>query len=69
MINVGSTSCGGKVLLTNSKTSIAKIALLKPVCTCLEEKVAISWKISNSWRLIGWGNIKSGRVLYSGNLE
>ena len=35
MINVGSTSCGGKVLSTNSKTSTAKIALLKPVFTCL----------------------------------
>jgi translation initiation factor 2 subunit 3 len=66
MINVGSTSCGGRVISTNSKTSTAKISLLKPVCTCLDEKVAISRKIANNWRLIGWGNIKNGRILFSG---
>ena len=65
MINVGSTSCGGRVLLTNSKLSTAKIALLKPVCTELGEKVAISRKIANNWRLIGWGTIKEGKILYS----
>lgn len=63
MINVGSTSCGGKVLATNSKLSTAKIVLLKPVCTRLDEKVAISRKIANNWRLIGWGTIKGGKVL------
>ena len=64
MINVGSTSCGGKVVTTNSKLSTAKIVLLKPVCTSFEEKIAISRKIANNWRLIGWGTIKGGKVLY-----
>lgn len=67
LINVGSISCGGRVLNTLKKKSKATIALLKPVCTKIGEKIAISRKISKNWRLIGWGNIKSGNVIYSDN--
>ncbi len=69
MINVGSTSCGGRVISTVSKTSVAKIALLTPVCTKVGEKIALSRKIQKNWRLIGWGNIKAGKVIYSNNKE
>ena len=65
LINVGSTSCGGRVMSTINKLKTAKISLFKPVCTEINEKVALSRKISKHWRLIGWGNIKSGRVVYS----
>lgn len=67
LVNVGSTSCGGRVLATNSKHATVNIALLKPVCTIIGEKIALSRKVSKNWRLIGWGNIKEGKVLYSDN--
>lgn len=69
LVNVGSTSCGGRVLSTNSKHALVKIALLKPVCTIIGEKIALSRKVSKNWRLIGWGNIKEGRILYSTNSQ
>ena len=64
LVSIGSTSSGGKVISSNIKNN-AKISLLKPVCSSLEEKVALSRKINNNWRLIGWGNIKNGRIIYS----
>jgi translation initiation factor 2 subunit 3 len=63
MINVGSTGCGGKVIYANQSNRTSKIVLLKPVCTSPGEKVAISRKFMNHWRLIGWGTIKSGKVI------
>lgn len=63
LVNVGSTSCGAKVIATNSKEGKITIVLLKPVCTALNEKVALSRKIGKNWRLIGWGEILSGEKL------
>ena len=63
LVNVGSTSCGGRVLSTNTKHSTVTIGLLNPVCTIIGEKIALSRKISKNWRLIGWGNIKEGKVI------
>lgn len=66
LVNVGSTSSGGRVLstVTTTASSIVKIALYNPVCTTIGEKIAMSRKISNSWRLIGWGNIIGGKKIY-----
>lgn len=55
MVNIGSTSTGGRVV--NVKNETAQIALTKPVCTQEGEKIALSRRISNHWRLIGWGQI------------
>jgi translation initiation factor 2 subunit 3 len=63
LVNVGSTSCGAKVISTNSKLGQITIVLLKPVCTGLNEKVALSRKIGKNWRLIGWGEIINGKKL------
>ena len=63
MINVGSTGCGCKVTYVNQTKKITKVILLKPVCCSSGEKVAISRKFMSNWRLIGWGNIKSGKVI------
>lgn len=63
MINVGSTGCGGKVTSINQATKTTKIKLIRPVCTSPGEKVTISRKFMNNWRLIGWGTIKSGKVI------
>ena len=66
MVNIGSTSTGGKVLnvkavLPNMKMpdtqDLAKIALTQPACTEIGEKIALSRRIDKHWRLIGWGKI------------
>ena len=61
MVNIGSLSTGGKV--TGVKQELAKILLNHPVCTEIHEKIALSRKIDNHWRLIGWGEINSGKKI------
>lgn len=63
LVNVGSTSTGAKVMSINSRDENMKIVLLKPVCSSPDEKVALSRKIGKTWRLIGWGQVISGKVL------
>ena len=58
LFNIGSTSTGGRVLTV--KADLAKIILTTPACTEVGEKIAISRRIDNHWRLIGWGKIKRG---------
>ena len=67
MVNIGSTSTGGKVLsviavypfkfLYLMKQDLAKISLTQPACTEIGEKIALSRRIDKHWRLIGWGKI------------
>ena len=61
MVNVGSTSTGGRVI--GVRTSRAKIELTKPVCCHIGEKVALSRRVDKHWRLIGWGEITNGQTL------
>ncbi|KAI6653201.1 hypothetical protein LOD99_3726 [Oopsacas minuta] len=61
MVNIGSLSTGGKV--TGVRQELAKILLNLPVCTEVHEKIALSRKIDNHWRLIGWGEINSGKKI------
>ncbi|KAE9389858.1 hypothetical protein BT96DRAFT_1024876 [Gymnopus androsaceus JB14] len=61
LINIGSTSTGGRVL--NVKADMAKIQLTSPACTEVGEKVALSHRIENHWRLVGWGSVQRGTVL------
>jgi translation initiation factor 2 subunit 3 len=58
LVNIGSTSTGGKVL--SVKADMAKISLMQPVCTQPEEKIALSRRVDKHWRLIGWGQIRRG---------
>eukprot|EP00357_Protocruzia_adherens_P005964 CAMPEP_0115035580 /NCGR_PEP_ID=MMETSP0216-20121206/41540_1 /TAXON_ID=223996 /ORGANISM="Protocruzia adherens, Strain Boccale" /LENGTH=487 /DNA_ID=CAMNT_0002415101 /DNA_START=146 /DNA_END=1609 /DNA_ORIENTATION=- len=60
MVNVGSTSAGGRVL--GVKSELAKLQLTTPVCTSEGEKIALSRRVEKRWRLIGWGMIKKGTV-------
>ncbi|KAL9648376.1 hypothetical protein ABK040_010539 [Willaertia magna] len=55
MINIGSTSTGGKIVAV--KADLAKIVLTQPVCTQVGEKLALSRRVEKHWRLIGWGTI------------
>ena len=61
MVNIGSTSTGGRVLSVKKDSS--KILLNMPACTEIGEKIALSRRIDNHWRLIGWGEIKAGKTL------
>jgi len=60
MLNIGSLSCGGRVLTVKSDTNRARVGLSQSVCTQVGEKVAISRRINRAWRLIGWGEIRKG---------
>jgi translation initiation factor 2 subunit 3 len=56
MINVGSQSLAGTVV--NVKKDTVRIEFAKPVCANLGEKIAMSRRVDNNFRLIGWGEIK-----------
>ena len=58
MINIGSTSLGGKILSVTSDR--VRIQFMNPVCANEGEKIAMSRKIDRNFRLIGWGEIKKG---------
>ena len=58
LINIGSTSLGGKVLTISSDK--VRIQFMNPVCANEGEKIAMSRKIDRNFRLIGWGEIKKG---------
>ncbi|KAF9575063.1 hypothetical protein EC968_004560 [Mortierella alpina] len=58
MVNIGSTSTGGRVIQV--KNDIAKIALTGLACSEAGANVALSRRIANHWRLIGWGKITRG---------
>lgn len=51
MVNIGSTSEGGRVV--SVKADLAKILLNTPAATEIGEKVALSRRIDKHWRLIG----------------
>jgi len=61
MVNIGSTSTGGKVI--SVKADLAKIVLTSPACTEIGEKIALSRRIENHWRLVGWGSVQSGTTI------
>ena len=61
MINVGTTSTGSTVLKINSEKQVIRVELTKSVCTTIGDQVAISRRISNKFRLIGWGKITGGK--------
>jgi len=58
MVNVGPLSVGGRVVRV--KKDAAKLSLTRPVCTQEGAKVALSRRIDQLWRLVGWGQITKG---------
>lgn len=48
MVNIGSTSTGGRILAV--KSDLAKIVLTTPVCTQEGEKIALSRRVEKHWR-------------------
>ena len=64
LLNVGSTSVGGKVIKINGDNQEEiTFELMNPVCAEIGEKIAISKKIEKSWRLIGWGEVLRGEIM------
>ncbi|TKR93387.1 hypothetical protein L596_007854 [Steinernema carpocapsae] len=61
MVNIGSLSTGCKIIAV--KGDAAKIALTDPICTEVNEKIALSRRIEKHWRLIGWGTIRRGTTI------
>lgn len=62
MVNIGSTAAGGRVLGIKDNDT-AKVTLTNPVCTQVDDKVALSRRIEKHWRLIGWGSIIKGATV------
>ncbi|RTG87413.1 uncharacterized protein DC041_0002546 [Schistosoma bovis] len=48
MVNIGSLSSGGCVIAV--KGDLAKIRLNSPVCTQVDEKIALSRRVERHWR-------------------
>lgn len=60
MLNVGSTSVGAIVHAISEGKSVITFNLKSPVCAEINEKIAISRRIEESFRLIGWGHVLKG---------
>jgi translation initiation factor 2 subunit 3 len=56
VLNVGTTVTSG--IVTSARESLADVALKKPVCAEPGAKIAISRRIADSWRLIGFGSLR-----------
>jgi translation initiation factor 2 subunit 3 len=57
VLNVGTTVTSGVV--TSAREDIIEVNLRKPVCAEAKSKVAISRRIADSWRLIGFGTLRT----------
>ena len=58
MINVGSQSLAGKIVNVVTRQEKVRIEFTKPVCANIGDKIALSRRVENNFRLIGWGEIK-----------
>ncbi|KAE9550896.1 hypothetical protein FO519_005899 [Halicephalobus sp. NKZ332] len=57
------TEGGRKAAKVQKLKDAAKIALTDPICTEVNEKIALSRRIEKHWRLIGWGTIRRGATI------
>jgi translation initiation factor 2 subunit 3 len=57
VLNVGTTVTSGVV--SSAREDLAEINLRKLVCAEVGAKVAISRRIADSWRLIGFGTLRA----------
>ncbi len=57
VLNVGTTVTSG--LVTSAREDLVDVSLRKPVCAEAGAKVAISRRIAESWRLIGFGTLRA----------
>jgi translation initiation factor 2 subunit 3 len=57
VLNVGTTVTSG--IVTSAREDVADVGLKKPICADSGSKVAISRRIADSWRLIGFGTLRA----------
>jgi len=57
VLNVGTTVTSGVV--TSAREDVVEVNIRKPVCAEAKSKVAISRRIADSWRLIGFGTLRA----------
>jgi len=57
VLNIGTTVTSG--LVTSARENLVDIGLKKPTCAEAGSKVAISRRIADSWRLIGFGSLRA----------
>ena len=67
LINVGASQTGGRIQAVNKGD--VTILLRTPACTEKGEKIALSRRIDNHWRLIGWGKVSRGSIKSSFGAE
>ena len=67
MVNVGSQSLSGKVV--SVKKESIRIEFIKPCCANVGDKIALSRRVENNFRLIGWGEIKKTFAVKQPNKE
>ena len=56
VLNAGTSVTSG--IVVSAREDIADVSLKKPICAEVGSKVALSRRIGESWRLIGFGTIK-----------
>jgi len=56
VLNLGTTVTSG--LVTSAREHIVEVSLKKPICAESGSRIALSRRIGDSWRLIGYGTIK-----------
>lgn len=61
LLNIGSTTTGS--IIKNIEEDRIVFELIKPSCCDIGERIAISKKINNHWRLVGHGVIKGGSTV------
>ena len=62
-MNIGSTMTGAKVTGLRDSTNVARLELTSPVCSRIDDRVTISRRYEQHWRLIGNGAIKKGKLV------
>jgi translation initiation factor 2 subunit 3 len=62
-LNIGSTMTGAKIMGLRDTANVARLELTTPVCTRIGDKVTLSRRYENHWRLIGNGQIKKGKLV------
>lgn len=62
-MNIGSTMTGAKITGLRETSNVARLELTSPVCARIGDRVTISRRYEQHWRLIGNGEIKKGKLV------
>ena len=62
-MNIGSTMTGAKITGLRDTSNVARLELTSPVCARIGDRVTVSRRYEQHWRLIGNGEIKKGKLV------